>query len=199
MENTFRTTLNDVPIEIDLSRGSLLFFGIPAAMFWLDPSLYRMLAPLVQEVGPELARLLMAHESSKGTKEDYEFMVQRLGPTFEGLHGLGPCRRSRRLGPFRAADLRPPGRQGAGSRAQRLGAASAGTVGVSLGMPVPQGERSSASLATRSGGLVGQRERDRGSEPIVDSPSIPRMRRSPARSSDCVIRPERSDRASCSS
>jgi len=83
MENIFRTTLNDVPLEIDLSKGSLLFFGIPAAMFWLDPSLYRMLAPLVQEVGAELARLLIAHESSKGTKEDYEFMVQRLGPTFE--------------------------------------------------------------------------------------------------------------------
>lgn len=83
MENVFRTTLNNVPLEIDLDGGSLRFFGIPAALFWLDPSLYRMLAPLVQEVGHDLARLLIAHESSRGTQEDYEFMVQRLGPTFE--------------------------------------------------------------------------------------------------------------------
>lgn len=83
MENIFRAAPNDVPIEIDLSAGTLSFFGIPSALFWLDPSMYRMLAPLVQEVGTDLARLLIAHESSKGTKEDYEFMVQRLGPTFQ--------------------------------------------------------------------------------------------------------------------
>ncbi len=90
MENVFRTTLNAVPIEIDLEAGTFSFFGIPSALFWLDPSLYRMLAPLVQEVGAELARLLIAHESSKGTKEDYEFMVQRLGSTFpEGFLAWG--------------------------------------------------------------------------------------------------------------
>lgn len=83
MENPFRATLNNVPLEIDLQEGVFGFYGIPAALFWLNPSLYRMLAPLVQEVGIDLARLLIAFESSRGTKEDYEFMVTKLGPTFQ--------------------------------------------------------------------------------------------------------------------
>ena len=58
MAGIFRTTLNSVPLEIDLEKGSYSFFGLPAVTFWLNPSLYRMLAPLVKEAGPELARLL---------------------------------------------------------------------------------------------------------------------------------------------
>lgn len=83
MDRTFHTTVQNVPIDIDLQEGTFSFFGLPSAMFWLNPSLYRMLAPLVQETGRELARLLIAHESSQGTKEDYTFMVEKLGPTFE--------------------------------------------------------------------------------------------------------------------
>ena len=90
MEKVFRATIGSVPIEADLEEGTLSFFGIPSALFWLDPSLYRMLSPLVQEAGSELARLLIALESSRGTKEDYEFMVQKLGPTFsEGFLAWG--------------------------------------------------------------------------------------------------------------
>ena len=82
MSGIFRTTLNSVPIEIDLEQGSYRFFGLPAVTFWLNPSLYRMLAPLVKEVGVELARLLIAYESSLGTEEDYTAMVTQLGPSF---------------------------------------------------------------------------------------------------------------------
>ena len=83
MDHTFHATVQNVPIDIDLQAGTLSFFGLPSALFWLNPSLYRMLAPLIQESGRELAQLLIAYESSQGTKEDYEFMVEKLGPTFE--------------------------------------------------------------------------------------------------------------------
>lgn len=83
MDSTFHATVQNVPIDIDLQAGTLSFFGLPSALFWLNPSLYRMLAPLVQESGRELAQLLIAYESSQGTKEDYEFMVEKLGPTFQ--------------------------------------------------------------------------------------------------------------------
>ncbi len=82
MSGIFRATLNSVPIEIDLEQGSYSFFGLPAVTFWLNPSLYRMLAPLVKETGPELARLLIAYESSLGTEEDYTAMVTQLGKNF---------------------------------------------------------------------------------------------------------------------
>lgn len=90
MSEIFRATVNAVPIEIDLAEGRFSFFGLPAVSFWLNPSLYRMLAPLVDEVGVELARLLIAFESSKGTDEDYHLMVTQLGSTFsEGFLAWG--------------------------------------------------------------------------------------------------------------
>ena len=90
MGNLFKTTLNQVPLEFDLDEGRFSFYGLQAGSFWLNPSLYRMLAPLVEEVGIELARLLIASESSKGTEEDYNFMVTQLGPTFhEGFLAWG--------------------------------------------------------------------------------------------------------------
>ncbi len=90
MQTPFRATLHGAPVEVDLDAGLLSFYGIPSALFWLNPSLYRMLAPLIAEVGVELARLLIAYESSQGTKEDYEFMVTKLGPTFsEGFLAWG--------------------------------------------------------------------------------------------------------------
>ncbi len=90
MQTPFRATLNGAPVEMDLDAGLLSFYGIPSALFWLNPSLYRMLAPLIAEVGVDLARLLIAFESSQGTKEDYEFMVTKLGSTFsEGFLAWG--------------------------------------------------------------------------------------------------------------
>ncbi len=90
MADVFRTTVGNIPLEFDLDAGQLSFLGIPSVLFWLNPSLYRMLTPLVQESGVELARLLIAHESSKGTDEDYNVMVTQLGKTFsEGFLAWG--------------------------------------------------------------------------------------------------------------
>lgn len=84
--------LNGVPICWNLEQGDLTFFGIKSALFWLNPSLLRMLEPLVEEIGPEMFRLLVAHSSSIGTDEDYQAMVTVLGSTFEeGFLAWGRC------------------------------------------------------------------------------------------------------------
>jgi rsbT co-antagonist protein RsbR len=78
-----KITLNHATFEWNLADGDVCFFGISSVLFWANPSLYRMLAPLVDEVGPELFRLLVAYSSSHGTDEDYDAMVTKLGSTFE--------------------------------------------------------------------------------------------------------------------
>lgn len=82
--------LNQVPIVWNLEKGEFSFFGIPAVLFWANPSLYRMLAPLCEELGADLFRLLIAHSSSFGTDEDYHAMVTQLGSHFaEGFLAWG--------------------------------------------------------------------------------------------------------------
>ena len=75
-------TLNNVPIEWDLSKGELKFFGIASTLFWNDPSLLRMLHPLANEVGVPLFKLLVAHSSSFGTSEDYHAMINSFSDNF---------------------------------------------------------------------------------------------------------------------
>ncbi len=90
MTDVFRATIDKIPIDVDVDAGQLNFLGIPSVLFWLKPSLYPMLAALVQEAGPDLARLLIASEASKGTDEDYHLMVTQLGKTFtEGFLAWG--------------------------------------------------------------------------------------------------------------
>ena len=79
----FEVELHRVPIVWDLDCGNVSFFGIDSALFWTDPSLVRMLLPLVGEVGKDLFRLLVAHSSSIGTEEDYHAMISTLGNHFE--------------------------------------------------------------------------------------------------------------------
>ncbi|WP_437759098.1 STAS domain-containing protein [Sorangium sp. So ce1389] len=67
----------------DMDRGVFYSYGIPSVIFWLNPSLFRMLEPLVEEVGVPLFRLLVARNSSMGTDEDYHSMVTTFGETFE--------------------------------------------------------------------------------------------------------------------
>lgn len=76
-------TLNQVLIEWLLNEGDVRFFGLSSVLFWANPSMYRMLAPLVDEIGVDLFRLLVAHSSSLGTDEDHDAMVTQLGATFE--------------------------------------------------------------------------------------------------------------------
>ena len=90
MARSHEITLNQVPIRWDLDAGNLSFFGLPSVLLWSNPSLYRMLKPLVDHVGVDLFSLMVAHESSKGTAEDYHAMVTQLGNTFaEGFLAWG--------------------------------------------------------------------------------------------------------------
>lgn len=74
----------------DLPAGKLSFFGLPAVLFWSNPSLFRMLQPLADEVGVPLFQLLVASNASVGTDEDYRAMVTVLGDTFaEGFLAWG--------------------------------------------------------------------------------------------------------------
>ena len=82
-DRKFEVELHNVPIRWDLENGILSFFGIDSALFWTDPSLVNMLAPLAEEVGNDLFRLLVAYSSSLGTKEDYHAMISTLGDSFE--------------------------------------------------------------------------------------------------------------------
>lgn len=83
MRDRAEITVNRVLIEWLLDEGDLRFFGLSSVLFWTNPSVYRMLAPLVDEVGAEMFRLLVAQSSSLGTDEDYDAMVTKLGATFE--------------------------------------------------------------------------------------------------------------------
>ncbi len=85
-------TLNNALLEWDLEKGDLTFFGIPCALFWMNPSMYHLLAPLAEEVGVDLFKLLVKHSSSLGTKEDYQAMVTTLADNFkDGLIAWGDC------------------------------------------------------------------------------------------------------------
>jgi len=75
--------IDGVDIQWDSEKGTFKFFGIPSALFWINPSLLTMLRPLEQEVGRDLFQLLIAQSASTGTEEDYHTMVTVLGDTFE--------------------------------------------------------------------------------------------------------------------
>jgi hypothetical protein len=82
-DGKFEIELHQVPIVWDLENGNMSFFGMDSSLFWTDPSLVRMLAPLAEEIGNKLFRLLVAYSSSLGTKEDYYNMVSTLGDSFQ--------------------------------------------------------------------------------------------------------------------
>lgn len=81
--DAFAIELNGMPLRWDLRNGVVNLFELPSVTFWLNPSLIRMLEPLIAEAGVTLARLLIAHYSSLGTEEDYHTMISTLGNTFE--------------------------------------------------------------------------------------------------------------------
>jgi hypothetical protein len=111
-EKTFEIELNQVPIVWDLESGNLSFFGIDSALFWTDPSLVYMLAPLAEEVGIELFRLTIAHSSSFGTKEDYHAMVSTLGGSFEeGFLAWGKAVSAAGWGTFKLPKYDPENQQ----------------------------------------------------------------------------------------
>lgn len=80
---THSIELNQSKIAWELDAGRLHFHGLRSALFWLDPSMVWLLMPLVEELGVERFRLLVAHGSSLGTREDYEAMITSFGSSFE--------------------------------------------------------------------------------------------------------------------
>ena len=68
--------LKGMTFEWDLEKGNLLCFGQRVAVFSLDPSLRNLLVPLMNELGPDLYRLLVAYESSRDALEDYQAFMK---------------------------------------------------------------------------------------------------------------------------
>lgn len=100
--------LNSVDIEWDLQRGDLSFFGLDSVLFWTNPSMYHLLCPLVDELGVDLFRLLVAHGSSLGTDADYDVMVTTLGPDFvSGFMAWGDAVAAAGWGRFEVLDFEP--------------------------------------------------------------------------------------------
>jgi len=75
--------LNRAPITWDIERGKLTFFGLPATMLWLNPSLLRLFQPVVNELSVPLFRLLIAQEASEAAEAHFETVIATLGETFE--------------------------------------------------------------------------------------------------------------------
>jgi len=71
----YKIEVGNVPVQWHLEKGTVDFLGYPSVLFWINPSLMRMLLPLAEEIGFELYRLLVAYSSSKGTKEDYDAIM----------------------------------------------------------------------------------------------------------------------------
>jgi PAS domain S-box-containing protein len=89
-EHLRQITINRVPIQWNDSRDSFTFFGIEGIIFWKNPSLLSLLAPLREALGHEFYALLIAHEVSKGTHQDYHAMLNSLGSAFEeGFNNWG--------------------------------------------------------------------------------------------------------------
>ncbi|HEY1016606.1 MAG TPA: STAS domain-containing protein [Herpetosiphonaceae bacterium] len=106
--NVHQLTLNNVPFEWRPDAGSLSFFGLSAALFWLNPSLLNVLRPLAEEVGVPVFRLLLAHNASLGTDEDYNAMVTALGSTFaEGFLAWGAAVAAAGWGAFEMPEYDP--------------------------------------------------------------------------------------------
>ena len=107
-ETSFGVEIHKAPIIWDLENGNLSFFGLDAALFWTDPSLIRVLAPLAGEVGNELFRLLIAYSSSQGAEKDYNAMVSILGNSFEeGFLAWGKAVSSAGWGTFELPEFDP--------------------------------------------------------------------------------------------
>src|SRR5262245_401331 len=87
--DSHKIVLNGAPWEWT-ADGKFICVGRPSVVFWHNPSLYHLLTPLVAELGPELASVLIAYDSSLGTEADYKTMVTVLGNTFiEGFLAWG--------------------------------------------------------------------------------------------------------------
>ena len=111
-EGKYSIELHRVPIEWDLNKGNLSFFKIDSALFWTNPSMIHMLAPIAEELGNDLFRLLVAYSSSLGTEEDYNNMISILGNSFEeGFLAWGKAVSTAGWGTFEISEYKPDDKQ----------------------------------------------------------------------------------------
>lgn len=107
-DREYTVEINQIPIHWDLNKGVMTFYGIDSALFWIDPSISNMLVPIVEELGKDLFRLLVAHSSSIGTEEDYHAMISSLSNNFEeGFLAWGQGVSSAGWGCFELEDYKP--------------------------------------------------------------------------------------------
>ena len=111
-DKKYQVEINNIPICWDLEKGMLSFFGIESALFWTDPSLVNTLTPIVEELGKDLFRLLVAYSSSLGTEEDYHAMISTLGNNFqEGFLAWGQGVSAAGWGAFEIVEYNPDEKQ----------------------------------------------------------------------------------------
>ena len=69
-------TIFAMELKWDTAAGTATSAGVRMAMFWLDPSLLWMLAPLAEELGVPLFRLLVAYNANIGADDDYRGLIE---------------------------------------------------------------------------------------------------------------------------
>ena len=53
-QSRYEIELNQIPIVWELENGTLSFYGIKSAMFWINPSILTMIQPMADEIGYDL-------------------------------------------------------------------------------------------------------------------------------------------------
>lgn len=73
-------TVSGLDVGWDIAAGTVTSGGVRSVMLWLDPSMLWLLAPLAEELGTDLFRLLIADNANLGADEDWHRLVA--GPEF---------------------------------------------------------------------------------------------------------------------
>lgn len=108
----FEVEIHRIPIRWDLEKVILTFFGMDSALFWTDPSIVNMLAPIVEELGKDLFRLLVSHSSSLGTEADSHAMISTLADNFkDGFLAWGQGVSAAGWGSFELHEYNPDDKQ----------------------------------------------------------------------------------------
>jgi rsbT co-antagonist protein RsbR len=68
--------VSGLAVQWDPAAGILSCAGVRSAMLWLDPSLLWLLAPMAEELGIRLYRMIVAHNANLGADDDWRAMVR---------------------------------------------------------------------------------------------------------------------------
>ena len=67
----------------DSQQKKLRFFGKDSIVLWKDPSLLKILDPLIEQLGESFYFLLVAYEASEGAEDNYNYIATRKECNFE--------------------------------------------------------------------------------------------------------------------